>query len=606
MKIKTRDWCILIFLAVLSFGFWYNLEYPRFAFVNLSFNKHQALVESDRYLKAQGVNTKDYTRAIIFDSNEGFNRYFQHAAGLQEEEKFISQHDFDLFRWLVRFFKESQKEEYLIYLSPRTGKVIKFIHLIDDTEPRVDLGKEIAKQKAEAFLQRNFSLDLSSYDFHEEKVKRYENRIEYVFSWEKKNVYIAWKKDQGGAKLLTEVTVAGNEVREFNKNKFDLPDKFLRYVQKQFILGEYLYNIFYIILFILLAWSISTVLKNRQNIVPRLVKKWFYYVAGFLMVINTADLLNNFQNILMVYPTSANLKSFLGLVITKWLLNTSFLIVGFILPGIAGESLCSEVFPENKQRSFLGYIKSSFFSRQLTQAVLLGYLIWIIMLGLQAVIFHNGQKFLGVWREWHTLAYFSSSYIPLLGAFVIGASASFNEEIIFRLFGISLAKKYLHSLILAVLVTSVIWGMGHTMYAIFPVWFRIIEITLIGIFYGFIFIRFGIVPLIVAHYLFDVFWCSAVYLLGKSCGYLFYTSVGLLGIPLIFAGGAYFLNRSQQEKPVEDTLDKIQQYNLGVLVAFVSAKKSQGFCAELIKEELINNNWDHLLVKLAIKEVFKE
>ncbi|MCX5693749.1 MAG: CPBP family intramembrane metalloprotease [Candidatus Omnitrophica bacterium] len=606
MKIKTKDWFIFILLAILSFGFWYSLEYPRFAFLNLPFDKQQALAESDNYLRAKGINTKDYTKAVIFDSDESFNRYFQHAAGFKAEEKFILQQDYDLFRWLVRFFKESQKEEYLVYLSPRSGKVIKFIHIIEDIEPRVDLGKDIAKQKAEIFLQSNFDIDLNGYDFHEEKTKRFEKRIEYVFSWEKKNIYVPWKQDQGGAKLLTEVTVAGDEIQQFCKNKFDLPDKFLRYVQEQFLLGEYLYNIFYVILLVLLACSISVVLKKRQEIIPRLSKRWFYYAAGFLMIINTADFFNNFQHILMNYPTSVPLSSFFGLSITKWLFNTGFLVIGFILPGIAGESLCSEEFPGNKFTSFFSYIRSGFFNRGLTGAILLGYLVWIIMLGLQSVIFYNGQKFLGIWREWHTMVYFSSSYIPLLSAFAIAASASFGEEIIFRLFGLSLAKKYLRSLILAVLVTSIIWGMGHTMYAIFPVWFRIIEIALIGIFYGFIFIHFGIVPLIVAHYLFDVFWCSAAYLLGQGSGYLFFTSIGLLSIPLVFASTAYFLNRPQQDQPVREILDKIQEYNLGVLIAFVSARKSQGCSAESIKVELLANNWDYLLVKLAMDKAFHE
>jgi len=605
MKIKPRDWCVFILLAILSFGFWFHLEYPRFAFVNLSFDKSQALTESANYLKALGVDTKKYTQAVIFDSDEGFNRYFQHASGLAAEEKFIVQHDFDLFRWVVRFFREAQKEEYLVYLSPRSGKVIKFAHLIEDIQPGIDLGKAAAKQKAEMFLQTNFGTQPGLYDFHEEKVKRYENRIEYVFSWEKKNVYLPWKEGRGGAKLLTEVTVSGEEIREFSKNKFDLPEEFLRYVQKQRVLGEYLYNIFYIALFVLLACSISIVLKNKQNIIPRLVKSWFYSVAGFLMLINTAEFFNNLQYIFMAYPTSARWSSFLGLAMTKWLFNTGFLVVGFILPGIAGESLCSEILPENKQSSFLTYIKSSFFNRGLASAILLGYLIWVIMLGLQAVIFYNGQKFLGVWREWHTLTYFSSSAIPLFSAFVIGFSASFNEEVIFRLFGISLAKKYLRSLIAAVLVTSVIWGMGHTLYAIFPVWFRIIEITLIGALYGFIFIRFGIIPLIVAHYLFDVFWCSAPYLLGQSSGNLFYTALGLLGIPLVIAACAYFLNCSQEAKPILYTLDKVQEYNLRVLTSFVLAQRSQGLSAELIRQELVNNNWDHLLVRLAIAEVFK-
>jgi len=524
---------------------------------------------------------------------------------LKAQEEFIRQHDFDLFRWIVRFFKESQKEEYLVFISPRTGRVIRFMHTIEDTEPRVDFGKDSAKQIAESFLRDNFAADLKSYDFHEEKIKRYENRLEYLFTWEKKEVYIPWKPGRGGAKLLTEVTVSGNEIREFNKNKFDVPDNFSRFVEKQFVLAEYLYSLFYAILFLFLAVSVSIVLRKRQNVAPRLTRKWFYYAAGFLIVINTADFFNNLQNIFMAYPTSARLSSFAGLTFIRWLFNTAFLATGFIMPGIAGETLCSEVFPEKKFQSFFSYIKSSFFNRILTSSVILGYLIWLIMLGLQAIIFFNGQKFLGVWREWNTMAYFSSAYIPLFGAFVIAASASFSEEINFRLFGVSLAKKYLRNSILAVLLTSVIWGMGHTMYAVYPVWFRIIEITLIGIFYGFIFIRFGIIPLLVAHYLFDVFWCSAVYLLGKSSPYLFYTSIGLLVFPLFLAAAAYFLNKSTQERQIRNTLDNIQRYNLGILITFVSAKKSLGFSAASISEELTGHNWDHLLVELAIKEVFK-
>jgi membrane protease YdiL (CAAX protease family) len=604
MKIKTKDWCMLIFLALLGFGFWYTLEYPRFAFVSLPINKQQARAAAENYLKTKGIDTKKYAQAIVFDSNAGFNRYFQHAAGIEAEEDFIRQHDFDLFRWVVRFFKESEKEEYLVSLSPRSGKVIQFIHEIEDTETRDDLGKDLAKQKAQNFLESSFGTDVNQYDFHEEKAKRYENRSEYVFSWEKKNVYIPWKAGQGGAKLLAEVTVAGEEIREFNRNKFDLPEKFTRYVQKQFILGECLYNIFYFILFVLLAFSISIVLKKRQEFVPRLTKKWFYYVAGFLMVINTANLFNNLESIFMNYPTSARLSSFLGLVMTKWLFSASFLVLSFIMPGIAGESLCSEVLPENKQSSFLGYIRSSFLNRALAQGVILGYLVWIIMLGLQAVIFYQGQKSLGVWREWNTMTYFSSSYIPLFGAFAIGVSASFSEEIIFRVFGISLVKKYLRSLILAILLTSVIWGMGHTMYAIFPVWFRIIEIGLLGVFYGIIFVRFGIIPLIVAHYLFDVFWCSSAYLLGQGPRSLFYSAIGLLSIPLGVAIVAYCLNLSQQERPIKAILDKTQKYNLGLLVTYIAVKKSQGCSAELIKNELISNHWDQILVKLAIAEVF--
>jgi hypothetical protein len=604
MKIRARSWLIFIILSVLCFGLWYKLEYPRFAFMRLSFSKQQACLAAENYLLAKGVDITKYTKAVVFEADEEFNRFLQHATGLKGEEDFISQHDFDLFFWKIRFFKELEQQEYVIYTSPRTGKIIGFTHLIEGLEYRLDLGRDVAKRNSELFLKNNFNIDLEKYDFHAEKIKRYENRTEYSFSWEKKGVYVPWKQGQGGAKLLVEVTVAGDEIRKFYKNDLELPDKFLRYVENQLVLGEYLYRIFYFLLLGLLACSISIALRRKQNFVPRLTKKWYYYVSGFLVVINVVDIFNNLQNIIMVYPTSANLSSFLGLSIMKVLFNVSFLTLSFIMPGIAGESICSEVFPKNKYSVFFSYIKSGFFNRGMASPILLGYIIWIMMLGMQAVIFYFGQRFLGVWREWHTMTDLSSSCIPLLSMFVISVTASLKEEIIFRLFGISLAKKYLKNSILAIVVISFIWGMGHSMYAVFPVWFRIVEITLIGIFYGFIFLRFGIMPLIIAHYLFNIFWCSAAYILGHSTLYLFFGSVGALFIPLGFAFIAYFLNRERPDNQLHLMLDKTQEYNLQILITFITAKKNQGVSSNLVREELIRYNWDHTLVNLAIEKVF--
>ncbi|MFY9402022.1 MAG: CPBP family intramembrane glutamic endopeptidase [Candidatus Omnitrophota bacterium] len=605
MKIKVKDWLIIIILALIAFGFWHRLEYPRFTFIDLSFNKKEAIEKSIDYLKKKNVDLSNYSRAVVFDINDNFNRYFQHAVGLEAEKEFIHKHNFDLFCWIVRFFQESKKEEYSIFLSAKSGEVIRFIHLIEDTEARPDLGKLEAKIKAKEFLKNTFNADLSEYDFHEEKIKRYENRIEYIFSWEKKNVYIPWEPGKGGAKLLNEVIVSGDEVREFQKNKFDLPDTFKRYTDKQFILAGYINNIFNIFVFFVLAISISIVLSKKSDIVPQMTKKIFYAMAIFLGAINLAGFINNLQYIYMNYPTNSQMHSFLGLAFTKWLFNNLFIIVGFIMPGIAGEILTNETFPEKKYISFFSYLRSSFLNRYFSSSVLLGYLLWIITLGLQAIIFHNGQKFLGIWREWYTMAAFSSGSIPLLSALIIGANASLTEEITFRLFGISFAKKYLRNTILAILLASFVWGMGHTLYAIYPVWFRIIEITLIGLLYGLFFIRFGIVPVLVAHYLFDIFWCTIVYILGRSSIALFYSSLGLLLFPLLIALAAFFLNQTQKERPIINILSKTQKFNLSILVAFISVKKAQGVDLKIIKKELIKNNWDSLLVELAIKEIYQ-
>jgi membrane protease YdiL (CAAX protease family) len=307
----------------------------------------------------------------------------------------------------------------------------------------------------------------------------------------------------------------------------------------------------------------------------------------------------------MFYSTSTPLASFLGLYISRAVLSNIFLVIGFIIPALAGESLFKELFPQNKFGSFSPYIMSNFFNRRLSRAIMLGYLVVLVLLGLQAGIFYLGQKYLGVWREWLKLTQFSSAYLPLLGAFIVGLTASFNEEITFRLFGITLIRKYLKNSITAVVLTSFIWGLGHCAYAIFPVWFRIIEVSLLGCVMGFIFLRYGIIPLIVAHYLFDVFWGASAYILGQSLPHLFFGSLILLSIPLAFALIAYFLNKGDKEKDLKTVLSEIQKYNLDILFAFVAEKKSKGYASCAVKEELVRHNWDPLLVNMAIEEVFK-
>ncbi|MDP2923495.1 MAG: type II CAAX endopeptidase family protein [Candidatus Omnitrophota bacterium] len=603
MKIKTKEWIIFILIAFLCFGFWYKLEYPHFTFLNLSIDKQKALSAADDYLKSKSIDTGEYSKAIIFDVDDWFNRYLQRTLGVKGEENFIRQYDYDLFFWKIRFFKELQKEEYIVKVSPHSGSILGYKHLIEDIESREDIGKNIARQKAEEFLKNNYAFDVATYDFHEEKTKRYEKRTDYVFSWEKKGVYIPWKKDQGTAKLLTGVTVSGDEIREYYKNRLEVPENFQRYVENQLILGRYLYNFYFILLVILIMFSVNIVIKRRYNVTARPIKKWFCYLAAFVAIINVVDVFNGLGDVIMEYPTSAQIASFIGLHLTRTTLNITLLFIAFIMPAIAGELLANEVLPKDK-RNFLHYIRANFFNRSISKAIILGYTIAIITLGLQAIIFYLGQKTLGVWREWFKLTQFSSVYIPLFSVFTVSITASLNEEITFRLFGISLTKKFFKNTITAVVLTSILWGLGHTAYAIFPVWFRVIEVSFIGFLFGFIFLRYGIIPLIVAHYLFDVFWGSAAYILGRSQTSLFFGSILVLALPLIFAIIAYLANRGDKERDIKTMLDKIQEYNLGILITFMSTKKSQGVSPDIVKEELIQHNWDPSLIDIALKEVF--
>ena len=128
--------------------------------------------------------------------------------------------------------------------------------------------------------------------------------------------------------------------------------------------------------------------------------------------------------------------------------------------------------------------------------------------------------------------------------------------------------------------------------------------TILGFVFGYMFIYYGLITVIVAHYLFDVFLGVAPYILGRSSVNSSLSSLFILLIPLFFAAAAYIMNKPREEREIKQMLGKTGAYNLNILLAFIALKKSQGIAADELRRELVRHNWDTSLVELAIKEAF--
>ncbi len=601
--IAKKSWLFFILLAVIFFIVWLKLGYPQFKVVDLIVDKNQAVDISKNYLNKLGFDVSKYQTAVVFESDQYSDVFLQKVLGSSQVEKFSNLHDLQLFTWKVRFFKSLQKEEFLLWINPKTGQIIIYNHLIEDIEKRLTLDKALAKQKAEDFLKNNFGFDFVNYDFNEESAQKVENRTDYLFSWEKKGINLNWNNGQGQAKFLTKVIISGEEVRYFSKVGLDIPEKFNRYIDKQFAQGAFLSRIIYILFVGLLVVAISVVLKNKFSLDMRICKRKFIVFACFLGVLQVLASWNNIENVFMNYRTTDSFMSFMGQYFVGAIIIVLFVSVVGVIPAIAGEFLFAREFPERKNYSLLHYFKSSFFTQQAAKNIILGYLLFIIFLGFQSLIFSFGHKYLGVWKQTISLTEHSSAYIPFFAAFVMAIIASFNEEIIFRVFGISWLKNITKNVFLAILISSLIWGFGHTNYAIFPVWFRGIEVTLLGIFFGFIFIRYGVVSLLVAHYLVDIFWGASAFILGKSPAYIAIGTWFILLLPLFFAFLAWVLNKPDKEKRIELQLDKIQKYNIEMLKIFLNQKISQGVASDQLYKELLEHGWDHSLVDIVFEEL---
>lgn len=610
--IPRKTWLQFFAFSFLAVVVWFCFTYPQLTFINLSIDRPRAVEIARRFMiRDRGISPADlasYQHAAIFVGSSNSDRYLQKAVGFRRELEFLREHDYELFLWSVRFFKEDQKEEYYLTLSAATGEVTDFSHVIDESVSRPDQTEEQAQARAVAFLKKQFQFDPEQYLLHDNIVRKHERRTDYIFSWEKKGVFVRWNDEAegGGAQLLTSVQVSGEEILSFHKIILDIPDQFHRYLERIQNVGRNFALLFRIIFYALLTTAIFHVVVRRNNLVMHTTKRFCVGLTAGLFLIHISSYFNQYESIIYHYPTTSSMMSYLWRNVIALIMDTFIVTISILIPCLAGESLRFEVLPQQKHGSFLHYIRSTFLSREVGERIFLGYLAAVIMIGIQSLAFEVGQRHLGVWVEYTWMAQLSAGYLPFLQAFIIGASAGFSEEISFRLFGISLGKKFLKNTAVAVLLASLVWGYGHSTYMVFPMWFRGLEVTLLGIFLSCVYLRWGILSTITAHYLFDVFWETSAYLLGKATLCHFYSSISMLLLPMLLGIIAFVMNKQVAERPMRWQLTRHQLFNLEILGAFLKNKKfPPGQSLEDLKNEIASHGWDAAVVEIALEEFQK-
>lgn len=606
MKLNRITWVTFSVLSFLSLLVWFKFSYPQLAFIHFAIDQRQAVDIAKAYLHQRGNGISDFRKAVVFTSDEAADRYLQKTLGFRRLIDFIHEHDFDMFFWVVRFFKENETEEYRLAISPTTGQVTSFKHRIRETEAREKTAREDAKKRVVQFLREEFGFDSTQYVVKGDLETTYDRRSEFSFTWQKRSVQIPWndEKDGGTGKLVTGGKIAGREILSFAKNTFHVPEDFDRYLDRVHNTGRNLSTIVGIFHLALLVVSIFFIVVRRNHLSMHTAKKFYLGVVALSFFLSLASSANQFEQILFNYNTTGPFYDYLWRLGVNTVLTALFVSVTIIIPALSGETLHYEVFGNRKGNSFLYYIRSTFFSRSVAQLIVLGYFTWFIMLGIQSLLIYIGQRHWGIWIEHTWIENFSTAYLPFLAAFTLGFKAGFSEELMFRLFAISLGKKIFKSTLLAVILSSLIWGFSHSGYPVFPMWFRGIEVTFLGFFLSFMFLRYGIIPVIVGHFLFDVFWQGSGYLLNPANNFYFYSSLSVLLVPLVLGIIAFLINRAQELKPMRWYLNRHQRYNLEILKTFLQVNREQfkNKSNEDIKKEIASCGWDIAVIETALDD----
>ncbi|MBI5150129.1 MAG: CPBP family intramembrane metalloprotease [Candidatus Omnitrophica bacterium] len=605
-KIK-RQWFFLTVLSFVSIIVWWRFSYPYLEFADFSVDRNLAMAIARDYLRDRQEPPERFKTAVIFSSDGEADRYLQESVGFKGLIRFLRDQDFDLFYWTIRFFREEDKEGYNVSVSSSTGEIIGFQHILDDDAARKSVEREEARRRAVDFLKERFRFDPDQYTVKGDVVTVLDNRSDFGFNWQKKDVRIQWSNDEnaGTGKLVIGATISGDEILSFHKNSFSVPDQFNRHLAKSRDIGKILSGVVHLLSLGLFVSAIFFMIVRRNHLAMHTTKRFYFGLMIFSFFLSSLSVFNQWENVLFGYSAIGAFRMYLWHLAIQTLVNALFVSVIIFMPSLAGEALHYEVSRKNSAGALLHYLRSTFLSREMAGAILLGYAVCVVMLGIQAVVIHIGQRYWGVWLGHEWMANFSTAYWPFLAAFTLGFQASFSEELMFRLFGINFFKKILKNTFIAVLLSSLVWGFSHSHYPVFPMWFRGVEVTCLGIFLSWIYLRYGIIPAIVGHYLFDVFWHCAEYLFGVSTPFYLVSSLSVLCLPLALAVIAYVLNRKVEARPLRWHLTVHQRYNLEVLKTFLrqNPQELRDKTPARIREDIAAHGWDVAVVEVALEDL---
>ena len=559
MDRRDRNW-ILVFLVLGAIGLTtfvrYYEEASPVASLDFKLDREEAFEKARDYTERLGYSTGDYESAQIFSWDYEHQVFLERTLGLPEANR-LAREWVSIWAWQVRWYKPLVKEEFRIHLDPG-GRIVNFVHQILETDPGASLTQTDALPIAKTFLTVTQGFDLADYELIEESSVERPARMDHTFTYRKRDFTVG---DDGHYRL--KVIVLGDRVGEFSEF-LKVPESFsrnYREIRSRAGLLTSFFRVFHIALMVAILFVL--VQRHRQGTL-----RW----RGPLLigiVVAVASIIAGFNALPLAYFgfETTESQSFFVLEFLAVALLASIYSGGVIcLTGVSGGSLARQVLYSNRRNPLQGISIRRVFSPGFARSTIVGYGLAFSSLGYVTLFYIFGIRYLGVWVPADLTEYNNSfsTLLPWIEPLLLGLRASTGEEFLYRLFAIPLLIRWLKRPWLAVLLQAVVWAFLHSNYPQEPIYIRGLEITVVGVVYGAIFLRFGIWATVISHYAFNAFVGAFPMLISSSL--YFQVSgglvVGILFLPVLPAiygmitGRYRYVEEEEEEMAVAESVQE--------------------------------------------------
>jgi Type II CAAX prenyl endopeptidase Rce1-like len=197
-------------------------------YLKLFVNARTARARADQILRERGLDPNSFYHATAFVdiADPLVNEYLREHIGIAGVNAVYAER-VPVALWQVRYFRDSQTEEYSVKLKP-DGSLLAFHRRLAEDTPGASLSKEEAIAKAEKFLREEKKIDLTQWSLVEADSDKRRHRVDHELTWQLNTPLDAGSASSTDAVhhayVRIRVAVLGDEVVDYRGSYYPKPD----------------------------------------------------------------------------------------------------------------------------------------------------------------------------------------------------------------------------------------------------------------------------------------------------------------------------------------------------------------------------------------------
>lgn len=541
---KPAVWIAFVLASILlvAFSAFFFADAFPLVTVDLEMDRDGALAAARRLAGEHGWGPAGFRQAASFGVEADVQSYVELEGGGKEAFGEMIRGDlYSPYTWKVRLFRPGETTETLVRFTP-AGLPFGFRETLPEDQPGASLEAEEARRRAEEAATRDWGVDFGELELVESAQEaRPGGRTDHTFTYERRDEKIG---EEGRYRLR--LTVAGDRFTELTWF-VKVPEAFSRRYEEMRSANNFIaLGSAFAMLVVYLVGGCGVglfFLFRRRWVIWKAPVAWGLFVAFMMLLAG----LNQWPLSWMGYDTALSTTNFA----LQFLAIQAATFVGlglfFIVAFMGAESLTRRAFPHHLQL-WKVWTRGVAGSREVLGRTTAGYLLVAFFFAYEVTLYFFSDA-LGWWSPSDALFDPDSlaTYFPWLTAIAVSLQAGFMEECMFRavplacaaLIGRKLGRPGLW-IAGALVVEALVFGAGHASYPNQPAYARLVELILPSIGFGLVYLRFGLLPVIVLHFAFDVTWFALPLFVSRAPGAWVDQAVvvALALVPLLVALGA--------------------------------------------------------------------